>query len=230
MSFIIKHKWKLLFLLCGLVFIHWPGIDLSVSRHFFRPGEGFYLRETPAAVGVYRFISIIDMPLLAALAALAAVSLNPSLGWLHRRRREIIYLLLVYLLGPGLVVNVLLKDHMGRARPHSVEAFGGKSLFTPALVPSRECRKNCAFVSGHASMGFYLIAPAFAFPRRRRLWLSTGIAAGALVGYVRIIQGAHFLSDVVFAFFAVYAVAAITYDFVFRTSPPGSRGFPPGTN
>jgi lipid A 4'-phosphatase len=216
MKFLIDHKWKLLFLLSGLVFLHWPGLDLAVSRHFFQPGEGFYLRNRPLAVMVYRFINIIDMPLLAGLLALAVISLNPALGWLHRGRRRIAYLLLVYVLGPGLVVNVLLKDHMGRARPHSIEAFGGHALFTPALVPSHECRRNCAFVSGHASMGFYLVCLGFAFPSRRRFWLATGIVAGALVGYVRIIQGAHFLSDVVFAFFAVYAVAAITYDFVLK--------------
>ena len=222
MRFILKHKWKLLFLLSGLVFIRWPGLDLAVSRHFFLPGEGFYLRNKPLAVMVYRFINIIDMPLLGALAALTVISLNPALGWLHRRRRQVAYLLLVYLLGPGLVVNALLKDHMGRARPHSIEVFGGHALFTPALVPSHECNRNCAFVSGHASMGFYLLSLGFAFPRRRRLWLATGIGAGALVGYVRILQGAHFLSDVVFAFFAVYAVAAITYDFVLKGSQSGS--------
>jgi lipid A 4'-phosphatase len=47
------------------------------------------------------------------------------------------------------------------------------------------------------------------FITRRKRWMLAGIALGAWVGVGRIIQGGHFLSDVVFAFWAVYACAAL---------------------
>ena len=50
-------------------------------------------------------------------------------------------------------------------------------------------------------MGFFLIALAWVFRDRRWLW--AGITLGALVGLGRVVQGAHFLSDIVFAFWTV---------------------------
>jgi lipid A 4'-phosphatase len=37
---------------------------------------------------------------------------------------------------------------------------------------------------------------ALLWPRRRREWLYAGATCGTLIGFVRIAQGAHFLSDV----------------------------------
>jgi lipid A 4'-phosphatase len=61
-----------------------------------------------------------------------------------------------------LLANTLLKDHWGRARPTQIEAFGGLQRFTPAPLPAAECERNCAFVSGHAALGFSLVAFGFA--------------------------------------------------------------------
>jgi lipid A 4'-phosphatase len=56
-------------------------------------------------------------------------------------------------------------------------------------------------------MGFFFIALAWVFRDRRWLW--AGIALGAVVGLGRMAQGGHFLSDVVFAFWAVYLIASL---------------------
>ena len=57
-------------------------------------------------------------------------------------------------LGAGLVVNGILKDDFGRARPRDIEAFGGSSQFTPAFVVSHECDRNCSFSSGDGAGAF----------------------------------------------------------------------------
>ena len=45
-----------------------------------------------------------------------------------------------------------------------------------------------------------------------RIWIWLGLIVGSFTGLTRIAVGAHFLSDVVFSFFAVYLVAAlVTY-------------------
>jgi lipid A 4'-phosphatase len=41
----------------------------------------------------------------------------------------------------------------------------------------------------------------------RRRWTLIGFAAGALFGFGRITQGGHFLSDIVFSFYATWFAA-----------------------
>ncbi len=119
------------------------------------------------------------------------------------RRPAALFLALSMLLGPGLMVNYVFKDHWGRARPAQIEEFGGNAHFTPPWVISNQCDKNCSFVCGHCSVGFALLAIAFV-SRRPRVWLFGAIATGATLGLMRIGQGGHFLSDVLFSFFVVF--------------------------
>ena len=103
-------------------------------------------------------------------------------------------------LGPGLVINTLLKDNWGRPRPSTIVEFFGTNHYVPPLLPSDQCPENCSFPSGHAALGFWLVAFAFvAPPRWRRPAVLAALAFGGFVGAVRIAQGGHFLSDVVFS-------------------------------
>lgn len=148
------------------------------------------------------------------LAGLAGGTLLGGLFFtrLADQRRPALFLLLLLALGPGLVVNVLLKDHLGRARPREVQEFGGQYTFTQ-IWERGETGKNSSFPSGHASVGFYLIAPWFILRRRNRAqasyWLAGGLAYGFLVGTARILQGAHFLLDVLWAGGLVYFVGEL---------------------
>jgi lipid A 4'-phosphatase len=55
-------------------------------------------------------------------------------------------------------------------------------------------------VSGHAAVAFWVTAFAFLLPNPYRLpFIIGGLALGVLMGLARIVEGAHFLSDVVFA-------------------------------
>ncbi len=135
--------------------------------------------------------------------------------------RVALYLLAALALGPGLVVHTVFKDHWGRARPRDVIEFGGDRTFTPAFVISDQCDRNCSFVAGHSSMGFYFLALAFLARRRRyRVYLAVG-GFGGLTGLGRIAQGAHFLSDVIFSGLLVFAVAYVLFYYIFRLKTPG---------
>ncbi len=92
-----------------------------------------------------------------------------------------------------------------------IEAFGGPHHFTPAPLPAAECPRNCSFVSGHAALGFSLVAFALLLPPgpRRRRGIGAALAFGGVVGLARIAQGAHFLSDVVFAGLLVFGTTAL---------------------
>jgi lipid A 4'-phosphatase len=94
----------------------------------------------------------------------------------------------------------VLKDMWSRARPVQVEEFGGHQYYSPPLVLSNQCEKNCSFVAGDAAMGFYLQIVAYVVARRfSGPLLAAGMAAGLSAGLLRIGMGAHFFSDVIYA-------------------------------
>ncbi|CAK0764878.1 lipid A 4'-phosphatase [Gammaproteobacteria bacterium] len=202
-------RWPVLsaFWVCCALFLAFPSLDLEITFWFYRPGEGFFLHDHPLAVFVYHAVLWGAAGLAVGFIAVLLGSLVPAGAFLRSRRQDAGYLLLVLVLGPGLMVNTILKDHWGRARPYQVQLFGGSQRFTPAFLPTDQCDHNCSYVSGHAAFGFYLVAFGFAGKRRRYAWLVVGLVAGTVIGLVRIVQGGHFPSDVVFSFFVVYTVA-----------------------
>lgn len=124
-------------------------------------------------------------------------------------RRKTVFVLLLLALGPGLVVNVLLKDQLGRARPREVIEFGGSHEFTQFWQPG-SAGNNSSFPSGHAAIAFFTIAPWFVLRKNKRAiaagFLVFGLSFGSLVGVARILQGGHFVSDVVWAGGLIYLV------------------------
>jgi lipid A 4'-phosphatase len=195
------------------VFLLAPQVDLATSRLFYDAKSGFVLSDWPPVVILYRTIPWISWGVLILVVAAAAWLFLLGRPLWRFDRRALVFLVASIAIAPGFLANSLLKDHWGRARPVQIEAFGGPHRFTPALLPAAECDRNCAFVSGHAALGFSLVAFAFLLPpgRTRRSGIAAAIGFGALVGLGRIAQGAHFLSDVVFAGLVVYGATALLY-------------------
>jgi lipid A 4'-phosphatase len=217
------------FLLSGvafaLFFLAFPGLDIAAGDLFFRHGDGFILRHEPILGALRRNLELpLALFFALGLAYLAWVTWRGAPAWLGDRRRQVVYLMLVLIVGPALLVNSVFKDHWGRARPMDIREFGGPDRFTPAWVVSDQCDRNCSFVCGDASVGFSLLAIGFISHRPRR-WLLAGIAAGGLLGLMRMGQGGHFLSDVVFSFYAVYFAAWLLHRWMFKNPirPRGKR-------
>jgi lipid A 4'-phosphatase len=206
-----------------------PELDLTVSRLFYDARSGFVLSDWPPVVMLYRAIPWITWCTLVLVVAGAAWLFLLGRPLWRFDRRTLVFLVAAITLAPGLLANSVLKDHWGRARPTQIEAFGGSHRFTPALLPAAECDRNCAFVSGHAALGFSLVAFAFLLPpgRTRRRGIAAAIGLGALVGLGRIAQGGHFLSDVVFAGLVVYGATALLYWWIIQcdglAAPPIAR-------
>jgi lipid A 4'-phosphatase len=125
---------------------------------------------------------------------------------------------LLLIVGPLIIVNVLCKPYWSRPRPHATAEFakhGDERSFVPVLQWG--CgEEDSSFPSGHAAMGFYLMAPAFVCYRRRP-WLAAGflvlgLTCGGVVGLARIVAGCHFPSDVLWSggliYFTALAMAA----------------------
>jgi lipid A 4'-phosphatase len=130
------------------------------------------------------------------------------LGWMaahvHIRwrawRLPLAFVVIAGILGPGMVVNWGFKENWQRARPYQVENFGGTQKFSRATVMSDQCNNNCSFVSGHVSCGVFLISLGLVHRRRQRRWAALGVVSGLVIGFARMADVAHWLSDVLWAF------------------------------
>lgn len=140
-------------------------------------------------------------------AAFRVVVLIAFVAWLVLALRQratqwklvLAFVVLGITVGPGLVVNSGFKDNWQRARPYQVQPFGGTQQFTRAAVMTDQCDNNCSFVSGHVACGFFLASMMLVDRRRRVLWGVAGVGSGFAIGFARMADGAHWLSDVLWA-------------------------------
>ncbi|WP_070099055.1 phosphatase PAP2 family protein [Azoarcus sp. KH32C] len=198
------------------VFALYPQIDLQVAGFFFDPGRGFVGERDPVMQSLFKGVPLMSRAaVIALLIALFAYSMQRgSTG--TRRRVQIAYLIVSLALGPGLLVNTVLKDNVGRARPVRITEFGGSRSFTPPLKRAAECDSNCSSLSEHAAAGFFLVSLGFlGNAAARRRWTLVGLFVGMVFGLARMTQGGHYLSDIVFSFYAVWFAAWLAW-FVFR--------------
>ena len=138
-------------------------------------------------------------------------------------KRKLMYISLVGLIGSvGLVHGI--KHYVKRCRPNLIEIFGGAEKFSEPWIRnlSSTHEKCVSFVSGHSATGFLIFSLAFLYPAsdsRRKKYILLGILVGASFGFIRIIQGEHFISDVIFSGYVVFFVAFILNYFLKPSSP-----------
>ncbi|MBL4645383.1 MAG: phosphatase PAP2 family protein [Rhizobiales bacterium] len=97
---------------------------------------------------------------------------------------------LVCIAGSGLLVMVV-KQLIGRARPKHLEAYG-HLFFDPLTFDA----SFAGFPSGHATTSFALVAIVSTLMPRL---MPIAFITGASLAFTRVIVGAHYFSDVVFA-------------------------------
>ncbi len=186
-------------------------LDISVQSWFYRSGEW--------KIGDYRLFSVLyhwgNIPaLLLVIGSIVAYLLSFSKPKLAVNRRSYIYLALCLAIGPGLIVNTLLKDQWGRPRPRELVQFGGTEQYERPLQIDPESDGK-SFPCGHATMGYYFFALALVIRKRKRvlsaLVLISAAVYGSLIGLARMAQGGHFLSDVIWAGALIYFVSYFLY-------------------
>lgn len=194
----------------GLLFLFLPTLDLAFTDLFYSPSAGFAHDGAAWERVLYESVDwIVGIAVAGSIGVLLIDAIRK--GPFRHRGRVAALLLVVLAIGPGLIVNGILKEHWGRARPRDVTQFGGDRSFTPALVIADQCERNCSFSAGHPSAGFALAALGYATLSRRRRWLAIGAATcfGLLVGLARVAAGGHFLSDVLFSGLIVVGLAVV---------------------
>jgi lipid A 4'-phosphatase len=183
-----------------VVFVSWPEIDLNAARLFVDESHRFFLERHPLPRLFNTLIEVLAVVLIvSSLGGLAYTGFGRRTLAGHGPRAYA-FVLASVAIGPGLIANTLFKNGWGRARPRQIIEFGGTADFTPALAFADQCARNCSFVAGDASLAFATLAVALLAPAATRArWVAVAVLFGGFIGFIRIIQGAHFLSDVVFA-------------------------------
>jgi membrane-associated PAP2 superfamily phosphatase len=205
----------------GLIFGFFPDLDLRISRPFYEnidaANNAFALRIHPALMALREA----GIWVVAAVVAPAIFALVLKLI-LPRRRllisaRAIVFLTTTLMLAPGLVANIVLKDHWGRSRPIDVTPLGGTDRFVAWWDPRGECPTNCSFVSGDVSAAFWTIAPAaLAPPTWRPLAYAGALVFGTGMAFLRMVAGGHFFSDVAFSGAFTFLIIWLVHGLIYR--------------
>jgi lipid A 4'-phosphatase len=194
-----------------VVLCTFTNLDVGLSAYFYDPSapEKWFLKHTVPWIWLFRFGEYaVILPTIG-----AAVMLCGSLVWRSwaRYRQPCLVLVLAVVLGPGVLVNGILKPFWGRVRPVRCTQFDGVGVYHPWWQPGGVGFGN-SFPSGHAAIGYVSIAAAWMVPERRSRWrrlvVAAGLAYGTLLGVTRIIQGGHFASDVLWSGLLMCVIAA----------------------
>jgi membrane-associated PAP2 superfamily phosphatase len=190
-------------LLCAL-----PALDLALSACFYvaQPTPAWYLKDAIPWAWLYAYGELPAF-MMAIGAFLVLLGSLRRTAW-RPYRRACLLLVLAVALGPGVLVNGLLKPFWGRPRPRHIEQFAGTQAYRPWWQPGGPGAGE-SFPSGHAAMGYVLLAGAVLVSHGRRVWLGRlalggALAYGTLVGIARVVQGGHFASDVVWSGLLMY--------------------------
>jgi membrane-associated PAP2 superfamily phosphatase len=185
-------------LLLSWIVIHYD-LDRSIAGRFYSTSNGWYLGDHQPWKWLYEYGTIPGLVL--AVTALITWATCLIKNRLHHLRPYVLIIVLTAVIGPGILVNGVLKNYWGRPRPRQVQIFGGQWEYRHLHQPGTPGRGE-SFPCGHCTMGF-LFCALLVF-RRKNIWIAvgggvTGLILGGLLGAARVVQGAHFPSDVIWS-------------------------------
>jgi lipid A 4'-phosphatase len=215
--FLFQSRWPILwpiaFVLTVSALIRWMNLDLKASEPFYDRTRGIWPFEL-AQPWLMIYQQGIYPPIMLAVGGAVVAVLGrwilprPELRRSRSIRRAGTFLFLFLLVGPGLIVNVGFKHLWGRPRPIQCHEFNGDKPFLPVGTWAKDRLPNSSFPSGHAAVAFYLMAPGFVTGQKRTrlsaIFFLVGSCFGLGMGLTRVVQGGHFVSDVVWAGAMVY--------------------------
>jgi len=184
-----------------------PNIDLALANLFYDP------------TSFRRFVGIANpylIPLrehgMIAIGTCALIVILALMSYLPGRLpsvppRAAIALTLSLVIGPGIMVNGILKPYGGRPRPVEVTQFGGNLQFVDWWNPTGSCHSNCSFMSGEATTAAWMVGPAMLVPPPwRTVAIGAALVFAGVVGALRIVAGAHFFTDVLVGILAMIVI------------------------
>jgi lipid A 4'-phosphatase len=197
----------------AVIFALFPELDIYISSLFFRDGE-FYLSDRAFFVFMHDMLRPLIIVTVVVLIGVLIYSWRGGKIGRYLDKRAALFLLTYLLVGPAIVTNLIIKEHSGRDRPKNCKIFGGEEEFKPYYDFSGSCEYNCSFISGHTSGALFFLSLAYLFRSKRVFWAA--LIFGALMGITRVVQGSHFMSDVLFSFIINFIILKVLYYLFYR--------------
>lgn len=215
-----KHaEWLIPLIIMILLTPFTPELDIFIEKLFYHPSSSAnHFISHPILDWIYQY-ALIPGQLLVSSSVIVFL-LSYLMTSLKKWRPAALTLILTLAIGAGFIAHALLKDHWGRPRPKQVELFGGSQTFRPYYQPNffHQPEPSKSFVCGHCTMGFYFFALALVARRQKQRLLCYGsffiaIVLGTTLGVTRMMQGGHFLTDVLWAALIMW-FTALTMDWL----------------
>lgn len=222
-TFLLRHLVPVPLIAAVLVMLERTPLDTIVSGWFFdRAANAFPLRySTFLEVVMHQWTK--ELVIVAAVLVIVLYAMSFVMHELRGLRRVLLFLSLGLSLAPLTVA--LMKAGSVRHCPWNLSEYGG---FAPHLTlfdaATNAVQAGHCFPAGHASTGFCLLAFYFAGralgrPALARAGLFLGIAAGLVLGAGRILQGAHFLSHVLWSGLVCWTIIVVLFGAIVPSQP-----------
>ena len=192
-----------------------PALDIEIVRAaLVSPGS-----LAGVALAHFRVVASFAPLVLCAGLSLTLIARAYRRGRWRSAIAPVAYLALTFALGPGLLVNGVLKTHSHRPRPvQTTEVAAGDAPFRPFYAFDGACARNCSFSSGEAAAAFWTAAPALLAPPPVQVGaVAASLVFGSAVSAARVAAGRHFPSDVAFSALAMLAMAVAGRRLIGRT-------------
>ncbi len=215
LRFYAGHLLPLIAVAAAIAALDHAGIDPWVSNWYFDAASGMFPWRYNGFLEVVMHHWTKYLVILMAVAAFAGYVISFLAPQLLSSRPLFLFVALAFTLAPLTVAT--LKLFSLRHCPWDIIGFGGYLPHVqwfepnPAGVAPGRC-----FPAGHASTGFcllafYFVGRALRSPALARMGFLLGLAAGMGLGWVRIMQGAHFATHVLWSGVICWIVIVVLY-------------------
>lgn len=210
-------------------------LDLKIAKFFLKPpADSWYFLYRKITLryinAIYNWLTIPGTAIAITTFGYYLLSFLPPFAKQYKQyRRYFLFFTLNMLIGSGLIINGILKEFWGRPRPIQVLTNKTTMKFHPFYKPNFDLsHKYKSFPSGHSSTGFYFFS-FYHYGRRRKkkklayFGLFFGLLFGLFIGLLRMMQSAHFLSDILAAGVVMWSVSQF-FDY-FLLSPLEKKNY-----
>jgi membrane-associated PAP2 superfamily phosphatase len=207
-------------LLMMLLMVFEPvSLDLWIADHLYIQGTGFIGKKSFFLEDILhdRVKQVLYMvPLLALLGLIGSYCPFTFIpAWLKNHRLEMTYLLLAMSISTGIMRPLKLETAV--QCPWSLDRYGGVEPYSSLMSkrPAAVKSEGQCWPGGHASAGFSFLAFFFIFrdknAAKAKKALVFALALGSILGFGRMLQGAHFLSHNIWTMLIDWTICAILY-------------------
>ncbi|MCM8541928.1 MAG: phosphatase PAP2 family protein [Lentisphaeraceae bacterium] len=169
--------------------------------------DRFFLLDVTVSDFLFSITGFKDSLLLSIFASLAPVL--PVVAacfiiWLHKGSKKLIFIEVILLMAAApLLVHFILKPVFKRPRPVDISQYNENSEIS--FVKAGDIGpKGRSFPSGHSTMAFSLMFLFFLRQNKegenKISLLLPGLVWGFYIGMIRMLQGRHFLTDIIASF------------------------------